>query len=73
MDELAINPSANFHSKSNSIIGFCSNHTPNISTMKFQCWDDFLEIKDSYAKGEIHLAKEALFFTIGITFYLFIF
>ena len=33
--------------------------------MEFNHWDDFLEIKNAYANSEIHLAKEALFFSIG--------
>jgi len=65
MDEIAITPCASYHRKSNQIIGFCANDSPRLDTMEFNHWDDFLEIKNAFANGEIHLAKEALFFSIG--------
>ena len=67
MDELAINPSAKYHRKSNEVLGFCANHSTCLDSLKFSHWSDFLEIKKAFSNKIIHLAKEALFFTIGKT------
>jgi hypothetical protein len=67
MDELAINPSAKYHRKSNEVLGFCANHSTCLDSLKFSHWSDFLEMKNAYSNKSIHLAKEALFFTIGKT------
>ena len=62
MDEFAINPCATYYRKTNEVVGFCSNHSTILETMKFCHWEDFIEIKNAFAQNVIHLAKEALFF-----------
>ncbi len=68
MDELAITPTAKYYNKTNEIIGFCSNHTNynnDISSLNFNYWYNIEEISEALHKEKkIHLAKEALFFTI---------
>ena len=65
MDELAINPTATYHRKSNEVIGFCANHSICMDTLKFSHWSDFVELKNALTNKKIHLAREALFFAIG--------
>ena len=72
MDEFAINPCARYHRHSNEVVGFCSNHSTSLETLKFTHWDDFIEIKNAYAQNVIHLAKEKKrFFLLSVIYDIF--
>ena len=65
MDELALTPRARYNSAVNEFAGFCCNHIGDQHNLKFNSWSDLKPIKQLFVAGKLHLAKEALFFTIG--------
>ena len=65
MDEFGINQKARWSPSNNEIIGFCFNHCSCVGSWKFNNWLNLEDIKRKFLNRQIHLAKEALFITIG--------
>ena len=64
MDEIIISPRIRWDSKTNEIVGFCCNHTPeHIADFRFTNYPKIHEFVDAYSKSDIHISTEALVIT----------